>query len=81
MFMLLQYSFENNMSILIEMIYISKYTPFHLYANEQNHIFIFIYRNAVLQIYLPDERNSHRVSNVMSFLFKFLKERKMLLQP
>ena len=59
----------------------AKYTPFHLYANEQNLIFIFMYRNAVLQIYLPDERNSHRVSNVMSFLFKFSKERKMLLQP
>ena len=79
--MLLQYFFENNMCILIERIYICKYTPFHLYAKEQNLIFILIYRNAVLQIYLPDERNSHRVSNVMSVLFKFLKERKMLLQP
>ena len=69
------------MCILIERIYICKYTPFHLYAKEQNLIFYFDIRNAVLQIYLPDERNSHRVSNVMSVLFKFSKERKMLLQP
>ena len=79
--MLFQYFFENNMWILIERMYICKYTPFHLYANEQNLIFILIYRNAVLQIYLPAERNSHWVSNVMSFLFKSLKERKILRQP
>ena len=57
----------------------AKFSSFHVYANEKQILFL-MYRNAVLQIYLLDERNSLCISNVMSFSVKFLKEREMLLR-